>query len=213
MSIKKGNSPHGLHGNRFENMNSVISWYAETSGSKEEQMQGREKKRNKSQPSFQELLWRIVLHVDCRRHPHPSPSRCIKVSLHKGKTRPTEQDLKQEKISKNEITASNKQVGSCEVKVTVSPIYRTEIHPQHHALLCILATVGWDDHHVTGHLRTSAFQPDSLNKAEKVIILAVPTKRSNPDYLYICVPTNLMLSSGLRSVNIVWRCCWMSPVT
>lgn len=50
--------------------------------------------------------------------------------------------------------------------VSCSPVYWTEIHTQHHALLCVLTTVGWNHHHVAGDLRVGALQTDRL-KQEK----------------------------------------------
>lgn len=52
------------------------------------------------------------------------------------------------------------------VYVTVSPIHRTEIHSQHHALLRVLTTIGWDHHHVASDLMVGALQTNRLTQGK-----------------------------------------------
>lgn len=99
--------------------------------------------------------------------------------------------------------------------VAASPIYGTDVHAQHHALLCVLTADGGDHHHVAGHLNVGAFQTNRLEQ-EKQNKPMTPQLVDNRNTVCVfqtvsCVPTSLMLSSGLSRVNMVCRCCWMSP--
>lgn len=48
--------------------------------------------------------------------------------------------------------------------IAASPIHGTEVHAQHHALLCVLTADGGDHHHVAGHLNVGAFQTNRLEQ-------------------------------------------------
>lgn len=127
----------------------------------------------------------------CWKLSYPSPSRCINVSLHKGKTSPTEHELGGGKIWSLRVTTlctASKQAGTYKcVRVTDSPIYRTEIHSQHHALLRVLTAIGWDHHHVAGDLRVSALQSNRLQQEKHGWCLDSWSTTLRLNFVCVCV--------------------------
>lgn len=146
---------------------------------------------------------------------YPSPSRWINVSLHKGKTIPTEHELRRlRKTSVLQLNPAYQTDGNImHLSVSASPIHRTEIHSQHHALLRVLPAVGWDHHHVASDLSVYALQTNRLEQErhKRRLCSLSTTRRLNCQCARWWAPTSLMLSSGLRRVNMVCRCSWMSP--
>lgn len=83
---------------------------------------------------------------------HPSPSKCMLVSLHSGSTIPMEQSLLQiTNVEEEHFNKSNHQIkvqemwGCREIK---SPVFVCEVHSHDDVFLCILMTAGVDDDHV-----------------------------------------------------------------
>ena len=103
----------------------------------------------------------MIKQVGCfLTHLHPDVLMCRST-----RAKPSLQNMNWRKINMSGYNLMHTHGGKYEcVCVPVSPIYRTEIHSQHHTLLCVLTTIGWDHHHVAGDLSVCALQTHRLEQ-------------------------------------------------
>lgn len=117
---------------------------------------------------------RIVFHHDwirvCNRGlvtvwTHPSPSRWIFVSLHRGNTIPIEQLLlergKENNVCSDNSTCANH--GPTRPPVFSSPVFVGEVNSQQDVLFCVLPPAGVHHHHVAHAIRPCTLQPHRLD--------------------------------------------------
>lgn len=142
--------------------------------------------------------------------PHPSPSKCISVSLHKGKTSPIVHMLQKH------ITTCYEHVKMLFPRITASTILtglnRWNPFPVPRSLLCPVSR-WWTRSPCSGYaggMRSPTGQP--LNKKKTYMNLCFHL--STLVWLkgrWMMEVTRRMVSSGRSRVNMVCRCCWRSP--
>lgn len=96
----------------------------------------------------------------------------MSVSLHRGSTRPIEQELhthtlsyilkSRTSLSHLVVTYDKKECKMNKCSDTHSPVWGAEVHAQHYTLLCVLPSISGHYNHVACALRVHAFQPHRL---------------------------------------------------